>query len=69
MEIEKVNVLGVGISALDQDRAREFLRKTIRQYVEFAFLQRRASPRCSNLLAITGLPFKCLLGQHFGTRL
>src|SRR5205823_5340780 len=25
MEIEKVNVLGVGISDLDQDRAREFL--------------------------------------------
>ena len=25
MEIEKVNVLGVGISVLDQDRAREFL--------------------------------------------
>jgi len=25
MEIEKVNVLGVGISVLDQGRAREFL--------------------------------------------
>src|SRR5437667_6289641 len=25
MEIEKVNVLGVGVSVLDQDRAREFL--------------------------------------------
>src|SRR5436190_3516412 len=25
MEIERVNVLGVGISVLDQDRAREFL--------------------------------------------
>src|ERR1700693_1444788 len=37
MEIEKVNVLGVGISALDQDRAREFLfgavRKGCRGYV------------------------------------
>jgi N-acetylglucosaminyldiphosphoundecaprenol N-acetyl-beta-D-mannosaminyltransferase len=28
MEIEKVSVLGVGISALDQDRAREFLFQT-----------------------------------------
>ena len=25
MEIEKTNVLGVGISVIDQDRAREFL--------------------------------------------
>src|SRR5205807_3947712 len=25
MEIQKINVLGVGISVLDQDRAREFL--------------------------------------------
>jgi len=25
MEVEKVNVLGVGISVLDQDQAREFL--------------------------------------------
>jgi N-acetylglucosaminyldiphosphoundecaprenol N-acetyl-beta-D-mannosaminyltransferase len=37
MEIEKVNVLGVGISVLDQDRAREFLfgavRKGCRGYV------------------------------------
>ncbi|MFZ3374854.1 MAG: WecB/TagA/CpsF family glycosyltransferase [Chthoniobacterales bacterium] len=37
MEIERVNVLGVGISVLDQDRAREFLfgavRKGCRGYV------------------------------------
>jgi N-acetylglucosaminyldiphosphoundecaprenol N-acetyl-beta-D-mannosaminyltransferase len=31
MEIEKVNVLGVGISVLDQDRAREFLFQTLRE--------------------------------------
>jgi N-acetylglucosaminyldiphosphoundecaprenol N-acetyl-beta-D-mannosaminyltransferase len=31
MEIEKVNVLGVGISVLNQDRAREFLFKAVRQ--------------------------------------
>src|ERR1700757_553260 len=31
MEIEKVNVLGVGISVLDQDRAREFLFDAVRQ--------------------------------------
>jgi N-acetylglucosaminyldiphosphoundecaprenol N-acetyl-beta-D-mannosaminyltransferase len=31
MEIEKVNVLGVGISVLDQDRAREFLFEAVRQ--------------------------------------
>lgn len=30
MEIEKVNVLGVGISVLDQDRAREFLFDSLR---------------------------------------
>src|SRR4051812_21380067 len=30
MEIEKVNVLGVGISVIDQDRAREFLFNTVR---------------------------------------
>jgi len=30
MEIEKVNVLGVGISVLDQDRAREFLFDAVR---------------------------------------
>lgn len=30
MEVEKVNVLGVGISVLDQDRAREFLFDTAR---------------------------------------
>src|SRR5436309_1367486 len=29
MEIEKVNVLGIGISVLDQDRAREFLFETV----------------------------------------
>lgn len=37
MEIERANVLGVGISVLDQDRAREFLfsavRKGVRGYV------------------------------------
>jgi N-acetylglucosaminyldiphosphoundecaprenol N-acetyl-beta-D-mannosaminyltransferase len=31
MEIEKVNVLGVGISVLDQDRAREFLFQSARE--------------------------------------
>jgi N-acetylglucosaminyldiphosphoundecaprenol N-acetyl-beta-D-mannosaminyltransferase len=31
MEIEKVNVLGVGISVLDQERAREFLFDAVRQ--------------------------------------
>lgn len=31
MEIRKVNVLGVGVSVLDQDRARDFLFDTIRQ--------------------------------------
>lgn len=31
MEIETVNVLGVGISVLDQDRAREFLFQTLRE--------------------------------------
>src|ERR1700704_5768462 len=31
MEIERVNVLGVGISALDQDRAREFLFQAVRE--------------------------------------
>src|SRR5437762_3798846 len=31
MEIEKANVLGVGISVLDQDRAREFLFDAVRQ--------------------------------------
>jgi N-acetylglucosaminyldiphosphoundecaprenol N-acetyl-beta-D-mannosaminyltransferase len=31
MEIEKVNVLGVGISVLDQDRAREFLFQAARE--------------------------------------
>ena len=31
MEIEKVNVLGVGISVLDQDRAREFLFEAVRE--------------------------------------
>jgi N-acetylglucosaminyldiphosphoundecaprenol N-acetyl-beta-D-mannosaminyltransferase len=31
MEIEKVNVLGVGISVLDQDRAREFLFQAVRE--------------------------------------
>ena len=30
MEVEKVNVLGVGISVLDQDRAREFLFDVVR---------------------------------------
>src|SRR5207253_8739503 len=30
MEIERVNVLGVGISVLDQDRAREFLFDAVR---------------------------------------
>ena len=32
MEIEKVNVLGVGISVLDQDRAREFLFDAVRTH-------------------------------------
>src|SRR5467141_3322114 len=31
MEIEKVNVLGIGISVLDQDRAREFLFEAVRK--------------------------------------
>src|SRR4030081_1622447 len=31
MEIEKVNVLGVAISVLDQDRAREFLFQAVRE--------------------------------------
>lgn len=31
MEIEKVNVLGIGISVLDQDRAREFLFEAVRE--------------------------------------
>lgn len=31
VEIERVNVLGVGISVLDQDRAREFLFDALRQ--------------------------------------
>lgn len=31
MEVEKVNVLGVGISVLDQDRAREFLFQAVRE--------------------------------------
>jgi N-acetylglucosaminyldiphosphoundecaprenol N-acetyl-beta-D-mannosaminyltransferase len=31
MEIEKVNVLGVGISVLDQDRAREFLFDAVKE--------------------------------------
>jgi N-acetylglucosaminyldiphosphoundecaprenol N-acetyl-beta-D-mannosaminyltransferase len=31
LEIQKVNVLGVGISVLDQDRAREFLFQTLRE--------------------------------------
>jgi UDP-N-acetyl-D-mannosaminuronic acid transferase (WecB/TagA/CpsF family) len=31
MEIEKVNILGVGISVLDQDRAREFLFDAVRR--------------------------------------
>jgi N-acetylglucosaminyldiphosphoundecaprenol N-acetyl-beta-D-mannosaminyltransferase len=31
VDIEKVNVLGVGISVLDQDRAREFLFQTLRE--------------------------------------
>jgi hypothetical protein len=31
MEIEKVNVLGVGISVLDQDRAREFLFQAVKE--------------------------------------
>jgi N-acetylglucosaminyldiphosphoundecaprenol N-acetyl-beta-D-mannosaminyltransferase len=31
MEVEKVNVLGVGISVLDQDRAREFLFQAARE--------------------------------------
>jgi N-acetylglucosaminyldiphosphoundecaprenol N-acetyl-beta-D-mannosaminyltransferase len=31
MEIEKVNVLGVGISVLDQDRAREFLFHAVKE--------------------------------------
>jgi N-acetylglucosaminyldiphosphoundecaprenol N-acetyl-beta-D-mannosaminyltransferase len=31
MEIERVNVLGVGISVLDQDRAREFLFQAVRE--------------------------------------
>ena len=31
MEVEKVNVLGVGISVLDQDRSREFLFDAVRK--------------------------------------
>jgi len=31
MEIERVNVLGIGISVLDQDRAREFLFEAVRE--------------------------------------
>jgi hypothetical protein len=31
MEIELVNVLGVGVSILDQDRAREFLFEAVRK--------------------------------------
>ena len=31
MQIERVNVLGVGVSVLDQDRAREFLFAALRQ--------------------------------------
>jgi N-acetylglucosaminyldiphosphoundecaprenol N-acetyl-beta-D-mannosaminyltransferase len=31
MELEKVNVLGVGISVLDQDRAREFLFRAVKE--------------------------------------
>jgi N-acetylglucosaminyldiphosphoundecaprenol N-acetyl-beta-D-mannosaminyltransferase len=31
MEIERVNVLGVGVSVLDQDRAREFLFQAVRE--------------------------------------
>jgi hypothetical protein len=31
MEIEKVNVLGVGVSVLDQNRAREFLFQSLRE--------------------------------------
>jgi N-acetylglucosaminyldiphosphoundecaprenol N-acetyl-beta-D-mannosaminyltransferase len=31
MEIEKINVLGIGISVLDQDRAREFLFEAVRE--------------------------------------
>jgi N-acetylglucosaminyldiphosphoundecaprenol N-acetyl-beta-D-mannosaminyltransferase len=31
MEIERVNVLGVGVSVLDQDRAREFLFEALQQ--------------------------------------
>jgi N-acetylglucosaminyldiphosphoundecaprenol N-acetyl-beta-D-mannosaminyltransferase len=31
MEIEKVNVLGVGVSVLDQDRARDFLFQAVRE--------------------------------------
>ena len=31
MEIQKVNVLGIGVSVLDQDRARDFLFETVRQ--------------------------------------
>src|SRR5438132_12250009 len=31
MEIERVNVLGVGVSVLDQDRAREFLFDAVKE--------------------------------------
>src|SRR3981081_796009 len=31
MEVERVNVLGVGISVLDQDRAREFLFQALKE--------------------------------------
>jgi len=31
MEIERVNVLGVGVSVVDQDRAREFLFEPVRK--------------------------------------
>src|SRR5438876_8356382 len=31
MQIERVNVLGIGVSILDQDRAREFLFDAVRQ--------------------------------------
>src|ERR1700736_1765025 len=31
MLVEKVNVLGIGISVLDQDRAREFLFEAVRE--------------------------------------
>ena len=30
MEVERVNVLGIGISVLDQDRARDFLFEAVR---------------------------------------